>query len=99
MGKSKVSVREVADTKVEDMCENCLARRVELVKTTTEHNSYVRKEDYFNRTNEDMQVDPNPDASIANASYRTATGPDVLTPPVNRYFYDKNTWNINPKVQ
>ena len=91
--KSNVSVQEIEDAEVRDLFENCVTKRVELVKTTQEHNTYVRKENYFDLSGE-VDVNPNRDAEIENANYHTASGPDVLTPPVNRYFYEQDAWNI-----
>ena len=93
MMKSQVSVREIEDAEVKDLFENCVTKRVELVKTTQEHNTYVRKEDYFDMSR-GVDVNPNRDADLENANYHTASGPDVLTPPVNRYFYEQDAWNI-----
>ena len=97
MMKSNVSVQEIEDAEVRDLFQNCVTKRVELVKTTQEHNTYVRKEDYFDLSR-GVDVNPNRDAEIENANYHTASGPDVLTPPVNRYFYEQDAWNILIKL-
>ena len=41
-----------------------------------------------------VHAEPNSRANLENANYQTALGNEVLTPPVYRYFYDQDAWNI-----
>ena len=41
-----------------------------------------------------VDVHPNNNAKLENADYHTADGPEVQTPPINKYFYEQDAWNI-----
>lgn len=93
MLKSKVTVREIADSDVVNMFENCTTQRIEVSSVTNEHNTYVRRNDYFDLSNE-IHAKPNNAADVDYANYATPDEFDMRTPPVYRYYYDQSAQNI-----